>query len=332
MVRRWLTLFVIVTAPSGCDNVAWGGFDMRLEAPPPRAEVAGSTPSEVEATDAPLPELPAGPILLAGVRDGSSATLRVVGEVGPEGLLPLTREEDAPGFTEHFARQLLAPGREFILFSEGVRVGRMTVSESQVDGTFCQPRPTVTGVVEMVPDAANAVRLLALPADGAAARPFETHRSWTHDYDQRVASLTLAQQAIPVVGAAWPPSLLESRADIQIFRLPEASGPSVVATFLYGDRLAQGGPTAEGAYSLFVMGTQADGDYRRSFTWYRPVQTEGKGAPRFFDHLDWDGDGSSEVLLDVFGAEGRWYAALERATDGWNRSFQDSCGAGGAAG
>ena len=29
-----------------------------------------------------------------------------------------------------------------------------------------------------------------------------------------------------------------------------------------------------------------------TFAWYRPVDTEGKGAPRYFGHLDWDGDGS----------------------------------------
>ena len=51
-----------------------------------------------------------------------------------------------------------------------------------------------------------------------------------------------------------------------------------------------------------------------------------KAAPRYFDHLDWDGDGADEILLDVFGNDQRWFAALSRAEDGWVRSYQDSCG------
>lgn len=329
MVRRWLTLFVIVTAPSGCDNVAWGGVDVRLEAPPPKAQQPVDEAQEEAASDVPLPELPSGPLLLAGTRDGSNATLAVVAEIRPDGLAPLPSEAEAPGFAAYLARQRLGPGTHFVLFSEGVRVGRLTVGQNGSDARFCQPRPTVTGVVEMVPSAANATRLLAVSADAVAERPFQPHRSWSHDYDQRVASLTLAQAAIAELGAPWPPSVLEARADIQAFDLPDAAR-AIAATFLYQDRLAVARP-GDGAYSLFVLGTESDGDYVRSFTWYRRADQDGKGAPRYFDHLDWDGDGASEILLDVFGAEGRWFAALDRGAAQWTRSFQDPCGSGGAA-
>ena len=330
MVRRWLTLAVIVTGLSGCDNVAWGGTDVRLQPPPEKERPDPADLPEAE-PEIPLPDLPEGPVLLAGLRNGSEATLVVVGEIRPDGLAPLSTEEEAPGFLAHFSEQRLAPGSQFVLFSQGVRIGRLTATGSGTDERFCQARPTVTGIVEIVPDAANARNVLALPADAASDRPYDTHRSWAETEDVRRASLAMGSQAVPAVGAPWPPSLLESRADLQAFRLPEAEGLTIASTFLYGQRLAIEEPGAN-AYSLFVMGTEAETGYRREYTWYRRADGDGKGAPRYFEHLDWDGDGASEVLLDVFGSDSRWFAGLELVGGDWDRTFQDPCGAGGAAG
>lgn len=331
MRRRWLALAVIVTALSGCDNVAWGGVDMRLQAPPSRAEMSPSpAAADTAGLDeaASLPDLPTGPLLLAGGRNGSSATLVVVGEIRDGGIAPLASEEEAPGYLEYFGRRLLAPGSEFILFSGGVRVGRLTAVETGVDDRFCLPRPTVTGTVELVPDAVGARRLMAVPAAAAQERPFRAYRGVTDDYDERIASLNLASSAIATVSAPWPPSLLESRADIQAFPLEEDQDPAIAATFLYQDQLSVG-PPGDRAYALFVLGTPEAGGYDRAYTWYRRADTEGKGAPRYFGHMDWDGDGESEILLDVLGAESRWFAGLARGTDGsWTRTFQDSCGSG----
>lgn len=324
MRRRWLLLAVILTVPSGCDNVTWGGVDVRMQPPPPQAEVAAPAATEEEAA-VPLPPLPDGPILLAGIREGDQATLTVAGEVRGDALVALPTESQAPGFLTHFTRSLLAPGTEVILFSAGVRVGRLTVTETAEDPRFCTPRTRVTGTVELVPGAAGVRRVMALLDTAATRRPWGDFRTWSHDYDQRVASLALASDAIPLVGAPWPPSLLEARADIQAFRLPDAPGPSVAATFLFADRLAAA-PPGEGAYALFVMGTQSGGSYRSSYVGFRDAGREGKGSPRYFDHMDWDGDGDSEILLEVFGAESRWYASLGQRGGAWAQTFQDPCG------
>jgi hypothetical protein len=167
---------------------------------------------------------------------------------------------------------------------------------------------------------------MALLDTAATRRPYAAFRPWTHDRDQRVASLAMASGAIPVVGAAWPPSLLESRADIQAFHLPETTDNTVAATFVFGDRLAVAEPDAD-AYALFVMGSGSSVDgYASDFIWYRKASDEGKGAPRYFGHLDWNRDGRSEVLLDVFGGESRWFAALAQRNGTWVRTFQDPCG------
>jgi hypothetical protein len=143
-------------------------------------------------------------------------------------------------------------------------------------------------------------------------------------YAQRVASTEMAAEAIPQVGAAWPPSLLDSRQDLQVFQLRGGEGPAVIATFLHGDRFTLN-PAPHDAYSLLVLGEPQAGAYGRTFAWYRLVGASGKAAPRFFSHLDWDEDGQDEILLEVFGDGARWWAGLDRGADGWRIAFEDSC-------
>lgn len=328
MHRKFLPIAVILTAASGCDNVHWTGFDVQLSPPPPRAELTAEAPglaASLAEPEVPKPELPAGPVLLAGTRSGSQATLRVVGEVRGNSLTELPDEATSPGFLEYFSQERLV-GSRWTLFAEGVRVGSLTASEVGVDNAFCVPRATVTGTVELVPSAASATRLMALPADAAAERSYGAYATHQHDYDQRVGSLALATAEIPRVGAMWPPDgVLSARADIQAYRLTGAPAQDIAATFLFRDRL-EISPAQAGAYSLFVLGTLNGDDYRPAYSWYRPVDAAGKGAPRYFGHLDWNGDGAEEILLDVYGAESRWFAGLSRTGNSWSRTFEDSCG------
>jgi hypothetical protein len=326
MRRRWLTIAVILTAPSGCDNVRWGGVDVHLEHPSALdTAAAGTALDTAKAQDSTsLSPLPTGPLLFAGTRNGDRATLVVVGSVAGDSLEALPSDTEVPHFRERLTDALLPPGTDLVLFSEGVRVGRMTVDSTGVDPSFCVARPTVTGTVELVPDASGAQRLMALPEAAAANRPYGSYREYQHNYDQRVASLNLAGVALNRFGARWPATLLEARADIRAFRL--ATTDAFAATFLLSDRLAVSEPRAN-AYSLFLIGTAEPGGYRTSYVAYRPVAEDGKGAPRYFDHLDWNGDGTPDVLLDVFGARSRWFAGLAERDGQWVRTFEDPCGA-----
>jgi hypothetical protein len=326
MQRRWLVIAVILTVAPGCDNVTWGGIDVRLQGPP-SADSTAPAPIPVVVTDpgTPVMDLPTGPILLAGARSGARATLIVVGEVRSDAVVDFPSDDDTPGYRDRFTSRLLGPGSEFILFSEGVRVGRLVADESGVNESFCIPRPTVSGTLELVPSATNATQFLALPAGRAAQRGYEAHRPLDHTYEQRVASNRLAREVIPRVGAQWPPSVLEIRADMQAFQFQEAASPTIAASFLHQDQLRVGA-APDAAYSIFFLGELAGDEYQTSYVWYRPASDEGKGAPRFFDHLDLDGDGTAEVLLDVFGADSRWFAGLARRNGAWTTVFQDSCG------
>lgn len=327
MRKHLLAIAVILTVAAGCDNVAWGGIDVALKAPPPSSR--GRT-AAVSVDEDPPPDNFDGPILLAGVRDGSRAEFVVVGEVHPDEL----RVFPDPNFPEDVDRlsRIAAPGSEWILFSEGVRIGRMVVDATQRAPEFCGSPTTLSGVIEVVPTAAAAERLLALPTGTAAGRPYEDYRPISHVYDQRVATNSLATEAIPEYGATWPRlGVLDARKHIQAFQIRNAQLLSVAATFMNQDELDVSSP-GQGAYSLFVIGRQVGEEYQRAYVSYRSVEADGKGAPRYFDHLDWDGDGTDEILLDVFGANRRWFAALSSRDGSWIRTFQSSCGSGGGAG
>ncbi|MDX1645778.1 MAG: hypothetical protein R3304_01445 [Longimicrobiales bacterium] len=327
MRKHLLAAVLILTGTTGCDNVAWGGIDVQLRSPgaPQQADpVAGDVVSEPDS----VAKVP-GPVLLAGRRVGDRAELVVVGEVLSDGL---SRFPD-PRYPRDASRlaRLAEPGSEWVLFSEGVRVGRMIADTSGTAEEFCGAGPRISGVVELIPTAAAVERLLAFPAadaDGRAAEPyapFDPYREHAHTYDQRVASLSIAGEAIARYGEPWPPGgVLGLRAHIQAFQLSDAERPWIAATFVSQDRLGIVSPRP-GAYALFVMGRPVEGEYVETFTWYRSVEAEGKGVPRYHDHLDWDGDGADEILLDVFGAERRWFVGLDRQSGMWVRAYEDPC-------
>ncbi len=327
MRKHLLALAVILTVATGCDNVAWGGIDVELRPPPvsSRGPAAGTeVEEEVGVTNI------SGPILLAGIRTGARADFVIVGEVHPDRLHGFPD----PAFPEDVERleRITAPGSEWILFAEGVRVGRMVADAVEAADDYCGSRIMISGVVEVVPSAAAAERLLALPAEDAREWEYRDYESISHSYDQRVATLSIAGEAIPEHGATWPPrGVLDARDHIQAFQLQSTRGQSVAATFVYQDQLAVASPR-QGAYSLFIIGQQTGSAYQDAYVWYRSVETEGKGAPRYFDHLDWDDDGADEILIDVFGSNHRWFAVLQQQDGSWVRTFQDSCASGSSTG
>jgi hypothetical protein len=329
-VPRWLLLVGIVITASACDNVSWGGMEVGLQRP--TADTLRVEADSSETVTPPLPSLSVGPLLYAGIREGTRARIFPVAELTEVGLRPLP---DGPE-GEEMSRQLLAsrlrPGEELTLFHQGVRIGTLEVEEARPsDGPYCGVGSQAMGHLQLTPEAARVQHFLALEKTPGRRYPFAPFEELQSVYDQRVASLNLASEAIPVVGAPWPPSLLEIRQDLQVLRLPDLEGPAVMATFLYRDQL-QVGPAPTGAYSLMVLGEPRGAEFNLAFSWYRPVNTEGKGAPRYFSRLDWDGDGDQEILLEVLGEDRRWFAAMNRGPDGWVLTYQDPCGAPGGGG
>ena len=99
----------------------------------------------------------------------------------------------------------------------------------------------------------------------------------------------------------------------------------MVATFVYADQLDVGTPT-RGAYSVFLASDDDGTGYRGTYADYRLFSRDGKGAPRYFDHLDVDGDGSDEIVLEVMGENTMWLSALGRQGGIWVEEYHDPCG------
>ena len=323
MRKHLLAIAVILTVATGCDNVAWGGIDVELK-PPPESQRVPDVVEEV--VDDAGPVNVNGPLLLAGVRDDARADFVLMGELLDDGLHPFPD----PTFPEDADRLAAATavGSDWVLFSEGVRVGRMTVDATAPAPAYCGGRTQLSGVLELTPAASTAERFFAIPEEDGRAADYGSFEAHAHTFNQRVASLNIGGDLLRRYEAPWPADTLRyARHDIQSFQLPGASGPSVVATFLHQDALSVGRPR-QGAYALFLMAEPVGGQYREAFDWFRSVDTEGKGAPRYFGHFDLDGDGAHEIVLDVFGADRRWFAALTRRDGEWVRAYQDACGSG----
>lgn len=324
----WLAVLGILTGVTGCDNVTWGGMDLRLEGPPepPRdsaalaAELADSVTAIV---------VPQGPILFAGERSDSALRLFAVAIQDDDGWAPVPAGEAEPELLAAFLEERLAPGSRYTLFSQGVRVG--TAIQTDPGGAAegaCGPVPSVTATMELLPSAAGVTRFLALAEQDLETRPYRPYRQLESTYGQRTGSIQAANTAIVTVDAPWPPSVLETRRDLQIKNLDGVEEPALVGTFLYRDQLAVG-PAPEQAYSLFYTAfLRAGGIYRPDYLWFRRYREGGKAAPRLHSNLDLDGDGKDELLLEVFG-EADWWFQLESFRDGqWVTLFTSPCAGG----
>jgi hypothetical protein len=317
----------IVTVAFGCDNVSWGGMELSLEGPP-----GDTVPSGDEGSPpGPAPTLRIGQLLYAAIRRGDSAVVVPIGELSDHGLQPFPPGELGVTLGTQILEERLQPGAELTLFHQGVRSGTLVVGAGPggISTEYCPPRPQALGILELVPGAMGAQQFLALEKPLGREREFGPLHSLTPASTHRVAAQDLAGEALNQAAARWPPALQDIRQDLRVIQLSQEEGPAVMASFLYQDRLAVS-QAPDDAYSLLILGEPRGARWERTFTWFRPVAEQGKGAPHFFSQLDWDGDGAHEILLEVFGADARWWAGLDREDGTWRAVFQDSCGTRGA--
>jgi len=317
-----LPLLGIVIVATGCDNVEWGGVELDLSSPSDRlvSESSPEVTEVVESIDTPT----IGPILYLGHRAGIEATLVPVAEIRPNGLFPLEASGSAEA-SRAFAAEHLSPGLEFTLFSDGARVGRLTAERFSVDQQYCGVRPQIRGPIELTPSAATVQTFLALPRQEGNAFAYGAYSPVVPTRDLRITSLNTMQEVIPTVGALWPVSVLGIRQDVQMFRARSGGAPTVVATFIYADELSVG-PAARGAYSVFLASDDDGTGYRGSYVDYRLFSRDGKGSARYFDHLDVDGDGIDEMVLEFMGENSVWLSALGRRGESWVETYRDPCG------
>ena len=291
----------------------WGGIDIDVVPPPSKTPETAAT----EASDV----LPDGPILFYVHRDTARTTVIPVGQITGDGLDPITPHGDSDAFGARLIDAFLAPGTELALFRRGQRVGSVTIGEAAMPtGAVCRPLPRATGTTSLT-GSAGVEEFLALdtavaPAsrapDGLArARSMEV----TSDM---MAGRMLAERDVPVSSAA------PLRRQLLPFPLADTPDPGFTATYLIDDSLGVGQDDAGAA--LFALFTpQGQTGYGPAFVGYADYAAGGKAAPRVIDFLDWDRDGSVELLLEVFGTTTSWFRAVGREGDGWGGIFEDRC-------
>lgn len=322
---RPILALVMIIAIGGCDNVEWAGVDVELRPPPAR------TPEPAPETEAPgepaIEPIELGTILHLVERSGpSEASVLPLAEFGPPGYRALPGPDEAPDLVRRLPLGRWDPGTEFALFSQGARVGTLTLTgAAPADSTGCLVRPRAMGTLELLPEAAAAERFLAFRKDDVEALPFPGGYPGLGDGLRiRTGTLDVARLLIPRVQAPWPPSIPEIRRDYAPFPLGDGS-TGLAASFVYSGDL-EVGEAPPLAYSLFFVAAERDGAFQPVLSWYQRVREGGKAFPRFVASMDVPGVDSPDLVLETFGAEHRWFTVLGYRDGTWQVVYRDPCG------
>lgn len=269
--------------------------------------------------------LPAGPVLYVATLNRDDIVLRPVAEIRGDSLRSIGAIADAPELSARFAAREYRPATEFVLFARGARVGTAVVRETvEPEPPLCPRLPGARAVAELTSAARGIDRLLALRKDAVEPRLHGEVPDLALDGSMRAAGWDIASRELETRGALQPRDWLRARADIAALPPAGAASRAFAVTYLYRDQLAAEPPPEEG-YALFFIAEDLDGGFEPTYVWFHTYTDENKAAPRTYDALDWDNDDSAEILLEVFGAERQWFAALDHGPAGWSLSYQDPC-------
>ena len=310
---------LILTALSACDNVDWGGSSVQIVSPPPPGggEVEAPPPGTVAGLG-----MPSGPVLFHLVRtEGGTGQLVPVAEIGRDSLRTLRRPAGvAPeAYEQRFREAVIEPGAQFTLFRRGAEVGTFIVQEAAAVNTCGVP--TATGQFNTVAAAAGEGEFLAFRKGLAPDVVGEYSPPQVEGTVRRYASL-IAERLVLQNGLQRPRSWPGAQRDLQALDAVHGGHPEMAATYLVGDNLGVGRADPEG-YSVFYVADYAQRTgYTPFYTEVRDYDKTGKGAPMVVDHLNWNGQGESEILVRVFGEREAWYEALSRDGGTWRKVWE----------
>lgn len=312
---------LIVILLAGCDNVSWGGADVAVVPPPPKAaEVTEG------AREAGVEPLPTDPVLYYVARTAEGGFMTPVGQISGDSLAPIRSAGDPATYAGRFVAEFMRQGGEFTLFTGGRRAGTFVVHNAGVPETpTCPLLPTATGALELSGDV-PAVEFLALARSDAPAVPPRADRlEVPAGVRARIAPI-LAERAVRARGAELPGNWAAALEQVTVFPTGTSGANAYAATLLVGDTLGPGLDNT--GYSLFYIfaPTASQTGYDTVHVAFRSYPETGKAAPRVVDYLDWTRDGTPELLLQVYGVSDSWFEVVGLGPDGeWRRTFRDRC-------
>jgi hypothetical protein len=310
---------LIVTALAACDNVEWGGAAVHVVNPPPAGAGDANVPDP--GTVAGL-GLPTGRVLFHVVRNpDGTAQLTPVAEISGDSLRTLRRPAGvAPqAYEQRFRQAVMDVNTEFVLFRRGAEVGTMIVRAPGAV-TPCGV-PTSSGQASTVAAAAAEREFLAFRRGLAPEVIGEYSPPQVEGTIQRYASL-IAERLVLQNGLQRPRSWPGAQRDLQAMNLVLGGQSEMASTYLVGDNLGVGPADPEGYSVFYVASYEQRAGYTPVYTEVRNYDKTGKGAPKLVDHLNWNGAGGAEILVQVFGTQESWYEAVSRDKGSWRKVWE----------
>jgi hypothetical protein len=323
IARPAVGLIVILLA--GCDNVSFGGADIAVVPPPPRAVAVPEG-----AAEAGVEPLPANPVLYYVARTADGGYMTPVGEIVGDSLAPIRSIGDPTTYAGRFIAEFMREGGEFTLFSRGRRAGTFVVATTAMPQTpTCPLLPIATGALELS-SGVTASEFLALARADAPVVPARTPPpEVAAGVRSRVAPI-LAERIMRVRRAQLPGNWVRANAQVIAFPAMNLPDPAFAATFLVADTLGPGLNNEGHSVFFIAVPTRDQTGWDTVFVSFRNYPETGKAAPRVVDFLDWSRDDQAELLLQVYGVSDTWFEAIGRSRDGnWRRIFRDRCEEGG---
>ena len=320
MIRTSIAFALMVTLGAACDNVGWGGADLAIVKPPPKASGLPASGDDV------AEKMPEGPILYYVVPNQGGGTMVPVGEIAGEALHPLKARKDNAIYATNFIAANMRRGSEFALYRNGARVGTFVVQKATPPAAnACPAVPSAQGTLELSAGAQNIPEFLAIAKTHAP----EIHRQLDFPTaptrNMQVIAPILAEKMIRARHAELPANWQRAMAQLKPFPIANQSDAGFAATFLVGDEMGVGGDAT--GYSVFFIGVPgAQFGYDTTYVRFTNYPTDGKAAPRVVDVLDWNRDGQVDLLLQVYGQNDTWFEAISRTQSGkWLRTFRNRC-------